>query len=149
MAMTGHVHGAPTQLELTHRLDISRRKIRRQRRDRIDTRTQDNKIIGRGILFGRGTATHLHSTRAQILDRRFQQRFFLGAVENRDIGALASKQERRGRSAQARSQHRNFFPWYFTIYLSFRVANPSSAKMADRIQNRTMTVFSFQPLSSK
>lgn len=34
-------------------------------------------------------------------------------------------------------------------YLSFRVARPRSAKMAERIQNRTMTVFSFQPLSSK
>ena len=42
-----------------------------------------------------------------------------------------------------------FLPWYFKIYLSFSVANPRSAKMADRIQNRTITVFSFQPLSSK
>ena len=42
-----------------------------------------------------------------------------------------------------------FLPWYFTVYLSFRVANPSSAKTADKIQKRTMTVFSFQPLSSK
>jgi hypothetical protein len=29
------------------------------------------------------------------------------------------------------------------------VASPSKAKIADKIQNRTMTVFSFQPLSSK
>ena len=35
------------------------------------------------------------------------------------------------------------------LYLSFSVASPSNAKTADRIQNRTMTVFSFQPLSSK
>ena len=100
-------------------------------------------------MFERETATHLHSARTQVFDRRFQQSFFIGAVQNGDIGALTSKQKRRGGPAQSRSQHRNFFALVFHVYLNFRVANPSSAKMADIIQNRTITVFSFQPVSSK
>ena len=35
------------------------------------------------------------------------------------------------------------------FYRSLRVARPKAANMMERIQNRTMTVFSFQPFSSK
>ena len=56
---------------------------------------------------------HLHPARSQVFDRRFQQSFFVGAVENGDSGALAAEKERRGGSAQSRSQHRNFFALVF------------------------------------
>ena len=35
------------------------------------------------------------------------------------------------------------------IQRSFKVANPSRANITDRIQNRTITVFSFHPFNSK
>ena len=88
--------------------------------------------------------------RAQIFDRRFEQVFFVGAIEHGDLRAFASM----SKSAAAvplspAPSTATFLSWYSRSYLNFSVASPSSAKMADRIQNRTMTVFSFQPVSSK
>ena len=60
--------------------------------------------------------------------RRFEQRFFRRAVEHGDLGAFAPQQQRRGCAAQARAEHRNFFALVSHVYLSLRVARPSSAK---------------------
>ena len=137
----------PAELEFAQRLDFSRREIRRQRRERIDARTQDDKIVIRRILVRVATGTDSNAARAQVFDRRFQERLFLGAVEHAHIGAFAAEEKRGGGPAQTRSQHRHVFA--LVLHLSFSVANPRSAKIAERIQKRTMTVFSFQPLSSK
>ena len=82
--------------------------------------------------------------------RRFQQSFFVGAVENGDVGALAAKQEaRRPSHSGPLPAPQLFFPGISRFTSVSAWPSPSSAKMADRIQNRTITVFSFQPVSSK
>ena len=95
-------------------------------------------------------ADHFDPARAQTFDRRLEDGFLFRAIEHGDGCAFVFQQVRGRRSAQSGSEH-----CYFSIgvthelYLSLSVASPSSAKIAERIQNRTMTVFSFHPLSSK
>ena len=111
--------------------------------------TQDDKIIrGRVLLAPRSrNAPRLRA----LADFRssISQSFFLRAVENGDIGAFASKQEGRGFPLSPAPSTATFLSLVFHIYLSLSVASPRNANMADRIQKRTITVFSFQPLSSK
>ncbi len=150
MAMTGHVHGAPTQLQLAHRLDVSRGKILRQRRDRIDARTQHDKIIRSRIVVRPRDRNGLPLPRARRFSIVDLSKVFSSAL-SRTVTSAPSLCSRRAAAVPLRPapSTATFLPWYFTIYLSLSVANPSRAKMAERIQNRTITVFSFQPLSSK
>ena len=139
------------KLELADRLDFARGKIPRQRRDRIDARTQDDKI-DRGTNPAPPPARNAPPLRA-LADFRcvdLSRVLLFGAIEHGDLRALRLEA---GAPRQSRSvplpEPQLFLSLYRTFYLNFSVANPSSAKMADRIQNRTMTVFSFQPVSSK
>jgi hypothetical protein len=87
---------------------------------------------------------------SQIVQRGFQQVRFVSAVEHRDLRALRSEQQRRGASAQPRSKNGDVLIFVASaIHRNFSVASPSRAKMIERIQKRTMTVVSFQPVSSK
>ena len=65
-------------------------------------------------------------------------------------GALGSEEKRRRAPAQACTEHGDILILIAHIFhLSFNVAKPNRAKMIDRIQNRTITVLSFQPVNSK
>ena len=67
MAMTGTLARTPAQLELADRFDFSRGKILRKRRIRIDARTQDNQIVGGGILLRfRAATSRAHRARADF-----------------------------------------------------------------------------------
>ena len=148
MPMTGRAHGSPAELELADRRDFLREKFRASGRLGIDPRAQHAEIVdGRIFLRGR-SAEQVNPLRAQIVQGRFQQ-FFLGrAVEHRHVRAFLREEQRRRFSAPARAEDRDIFvSGNRSAYLSFKVASPRSAKMIERIQNRTMTVFSFQPLA--
>jgi hypothetical protein len=95
----GHVDGTPAQFQLAHNLDLPRGKILGQGRVRIDARAQDDEIIISRIPFGLRAAIHRDAARAQIFDRRFQQRFFPRAVEDGYLGAFAAQQQGRRCSA--------------------------------------------------
>jgi len=68
-------------------------------------------------------------------------------------GASPSKGRRRAELAAdalaKAGEHGDIFVFVIGLHRSFNVANPRSAKTKERIQNLTITVFSFQPLSSK
>ena len=121
-------------------------KFARQRRVRIDARTQDDEIVIARILVRFRPANHANALRAQIVDGGLEQILFLGAVEHGDVRAFRFEQEaRRPFHSNPLPEPRHFDFCSARFYLNFSVARPSKAKMAERIQNRTMTVFSFQP----
>ena len=116
---------------------------------RINSGTEDNKIVGIAIRFCVRTADHTHSVIAQIFDGRFRQLVFCRAIQHADIGVMRTQQQSRGGAAETSTENGDILILITRVHLTFSVANPSSAKTADKIQNRTMTVFSFQPTNSK
>ena len=102
------------------------------------------------MLVGLGPANDTHTVCLQIVQRGFQQILFVGAVEHCDLCSLRCEQQRRGAPAQPCSKHGYVLIFVASVvHRSFRVASPSKAKMIERIQKRTMTVVSFQPVNSK
>src|SRR5882724_5288566 len=53
------------------------------------------------------SANHANILSAQVLDRRFEKVFFLGAVEHSHLRAFGFEQMRRSRTAQTRSENRD------------------------------------------
>src|SRR2546423_135019 len=94
-----------------------------------------------------------YSRKQSFVDRRhstFEQVLHFSAVEHRDPCSFRSEEKRRSAPAQACTEHGDILIFVARVFhLSFRVANPNRAKMIDRIQKRTITVLSFQPVSSK
>ena len=68
---------------------------------------------------------------------------------NSDAFALATEVEGVIPDDNYGAEDRNALILVIRIHRSLSVARPSRAKSIDKIQNRTMTVFSFHPLSSK
>src|SRR5688500_1605107 len=75
--------------------------------------------------------------------------FYLSGIENRDHGSLLCEQHRSSLAAFSGTKNCDRLVGVRHIQRSLSVASPSKANMTERIQNRTITVFSFQPLSSK
>ncbi len=127
--------------------NVLARKISAERQLRIDPGAEHAEIVKGRIFLRGGTAKQVNAFGPQRLEAG--QLFFRCAVEHRDLGAFLREEERGGFSAPARAEHRDVLVRVVGFHRSFRVARPRSAKMIERIQNRTITVFSFQPLSSK
>jgi hypothetical protein len=80
----------------------------------------------------------------------FPPRSGIAGIEHGDGRPALEEQARRSRTAPPEAEHgRMFSRVIHGNHRSFKVASPSRAKMTERIQNRTMTVLSFHPLSSK
>ena len=75
-------------------------------------------------------------------------RFFSSALSSTvTCGTFRSEEKRRRASAEACTEHGDILIFVARVFhLSFSVAKPNRAKMIDRIQNRTITVLSFQPV---
>ena len=101
----------------------------------------------RGALGGE-PRNHTDAARPEDVDL-FAKPFDFRGIEDGDHGSLLGEQLRGSFSAFARTEHSNGFFGVRHIQRSFKVASPSRANITDTIQKRTMTVFSFQPLSSK
>src|SRR2546423_103060 len=87
-----------------------------------------------------------HLDRERIETSEF---FLRGAVEHRHFGPLFGEQKRGRLAAAAGAEHRDIFFVVVGDHRSLSVARPRRAKTMERIQNRTITVLSFQPFSSK
>src|SRR6266581_7883986 len=101
-------------------------------------------------MFCRRSTNDAHIVRPQVVQSGFEQVLVFGAVEHGDLCALRREQQRRSASAEPSSHYGDFLILVpSVVHRSFSVASPSRAKMIERIQKRTMTVVSFQPVSSK
>src|SRR6266436_4084946 len=102
------------------------------------------------MLVGLRSTNDTHTVCPQIVQRGFQQIIFVGAVENCDLCSLRREQQCSSAPAQPCSKHGHVLVFVApVVHRSFNVASPSKAKMMERIQKRTMTVVSFQPVNSK
>ena len=80
----------------------------------------------------------------------FSPRGGIPGIEHGDRGAVRQEEPRGRLAAPAEAEHGGMFSRVVHgNHRSFKVASPRRAKMTERIQKRTMTVPSFQPLSSK
>ena len=120
--------------------------VLRERNGRIDAWAKDADIIGSRVGIGRRAQDNLDTLRLQP-GRLIAQAGIVAALANRDICAFLTQKDSRRLAAVAKAENDSSLAG--VDHRSFKVARPSRAKRMDIIQNRTITVFSFQPLSSK
>ena len=87
------VHRSANPTRVHRSFQFRARKNCRQRRNRIDARTQDHKIVQETNPGPPRNRNDTHAVCPQIIDRRFQQIIFVGAVEHGDLGALLTRAE--------------------------------------------------------
>ena len=74
----------------------------------------------------------------------------ISGIEHGDRSAVREEEACGRFTAPAETEHSDMFSGVVHgDHRNFKVASPRRAKMTERIQKRTMTVLSFQPLSSK
>ena len=116
----------------------------------IDSWAKDGELVGAlgACLFGVGACEEADPLFGEGLDFLSEERFFCG-IKDRDHGALLVKQLGGGGTTFAGPENGDGLIMVERIHRSLRVAKPSNENMMERIQKRTITVFSFHPLSSK
>jgi len=76
--------------------------------------------------------------------------FRIPTIKHRDARPFLQQTPRGSFTAGAKPEHRNSLIGIAGFhYRSFNVARPRKVNMIAKIQNRTITVFSFQPSNSK
>src|SRR4030095_12973291 len=81
------------------------------------------------------------------LDCRFSKRSIITAFADSDLGAFLAQKDGGGFAAVTEAENDSVLSG--VDHRSFKVASPRRAKRMETIQKRTITVFSFHPLSSK
>ena len=116
----------------------------------IDSWANDGELVRAlgAFLFGGVAREEADPLVGEGLDFLSEERFFCG-IKDRDHRALLVKQLGGCGATFASTQNGDGLILVERIQRSLRVAKPSNENMMERIQKRTITVFSFHPLSSK